>query len=178
MPPGISIELFIVASEREIRKWSFQSGHILFLRKIRCALVRGETDNYCLENCRRIKKVTPWEEGHQEHLKCAANSPPGSENAGLADLWLCSAHASGFGTCCFSSFTDLFLGPHTLPFPQHTFLVPHLTSIFCQAISNVQWGYEGPSLSPKFWFSFPSVCQWLSGIQWAGCHGSVYHIVF
>lgn len=81
MPPGISFELFIVASVREIRKWSFQSGHILFLRKIRCPLVRGETDNYCPDKCHRLKEVccknqvTPLEEGHHEHLKCSANSP-------------------------------------------------------------------------------------------------------
>lgn len=77
----------------------FQSGHTLFLRKIRCALVRGETDNYCLERCHRLKEVcsknqvAPREEGYQEHLKCPANSPSGSENVVLADLWLCSAHA-------------------------------------------------------------------------------------
>lgn len=77
----------------------FQSGHTLFLRKIRCALVRGETDNYCLEKCHRLKEVcsknqvAPWEEGYQEHRKCPANSPSGSENAVLADLSFCSAHA-------------------------------------------------------------------------------------
>lgn len=57
MLPGISIELCIAVSVRETRKCSFQSGHILFLRKIRCAWVIGATVDYWLDKCHRIKEV-------------------------------------------------------------------------------------------------------------------------